>query len=57
MKNGALLKRLRSLGCVLVRHGKKHDVYTNPRTGKIEYIPRHPDISEELAKKIIRNLS
>jgi predicted RNA binding protein YcfA (HicA-like mRNA interferase family) len=57
MKIGALLRELRARGCVFVKHGKKHDVYKNPRTGIIERVPRHPDIPEELAKKIIRNLS
>jgi predicted RNA binding protein YcfA (HicA-like mRNA interferase family) len=57
MKNGALLKTLKSQGCVFVKHGKKHDVYANPRTGKEERIPRHPEINENLARKIIKNLS
>ena len=57
MKRGELLKRLKALGCVFVKHGKKHDVYKNMRTGVEERIPRHSDISENLAKHIIRNLS
>jgi hypothetical protein len=57
MKKGALLKILQVHGCVFVKHGKKHDVYLNPRTGMTERIPRHSDISENLAKQIIRNLS
>jgi predicted RNA binding protein YcfA (HicA-like mRNA interferase family) len=57
MKKGALLKVLYAHGCVFVGHGKKHDVYKNPRTGKTERVPRHPDINENLAKQIIKNLS
>jgi predicted RNA binding protein YcfA (HicA-like mRNA interferase family) len=57
MKKGALLKKLKAQGCVFVEHGKKHDVYKNPRTGKEERIPRHSDINENLAKEIIKNLS
>jgi len=57
MKRGALLKKIKALGCVFVKHGKKHDVYKNPRTGFEERIPRHTDINENLAKHIIRNLS
>ena len=57
MKNGALIKILKAQGCVFVKHGKKHDVYLNPRTSKTERIPRHPDINEILAKHIIKNLS
>ena len=57
MKKGALLKRLKAQGCVFIKHGKKHDVYENPRTGVQERIPRHNDISENLANRIIQNLS
>jgi len=57
MKRGALLKKIKAIGCVFVKHGKKHDVYKNPRTGFEERIPRHIDINENLAKHIIRNLS
>ena len=57
MKRGALLKRIKALGCVFVKHGKKHDVYKNLRTGIEERIPRHIDINEKLADHIIKNLS
>ena len=57
MKKGELLKRIKAQGCIFVKHGKKHDVYMNPRTGMEERIPRHSDINEELAKIIIKNLS
>jgi hypothetical protein len=57
MKKGELLRRIKAQGCVFVKHGKKHDVYKNPRTGIEERIPRHNDINENLAKNIIANLS
>jgi predicted RNA binding protein YcfA (HicA-like mRNA interferase family) len=57
MKRGELLKRLKIQGCVFVKHGKKHDVYKNPRTEAEERVPRHGDINENLAKHIIANLS
>ena len=57
MKRGELLKRLKVQGCIFVKHGKKHDVYLNPRTGAEERVPRHSDINELLAKIIIRRLS
>jgi hypothetical protein len=57
MKRGLLLKIITAHGCVLVRHGKKHDIFINPRTQKSDRIPRHPDINEILAKHIIKNLS
>ena len=57
MKKGALLKRIKAQGCVFVKHGKKHDVYKNPRTGIEERVSRHNDINENLANHIIANLS
>jgi hypothetical protein len=57
MKRGALLKILHARGAVYVKHGKKHDKYLQPRTGETDYVPRHGDIAEDLARSIIRNLS
>jgi hypothetical protein len=57
MKRGALLKVLHARGAVFVKHGKKHDMYLQPRTGKKDYVPRHGDVSEDTAKSIIKNLS
>ena len=57
MKRGALLKKLKAQGCIFVKHGKKHDVYKNPRTGIEERVPRHNGINENLANHIIANLS
>ncbi|MCL2720700.1 MAG: type II toxin-antitoxin system HicA family toxin [Treponema sp.] len=57
MKRNLLLKKIRKIGAIFVRHGGKHDIYVNPKTGKIEQVPRHADIDENLAKNIIKNLS
>jgi predicted RNA binding protein YcfA (HicA-like mRNA interferase family) len=57
MKRGKLLKILKRKGCIFVEHCKKHDRYLNPKTGKTEQVPRHPDIDERLAWKIINNLA
>lgn len=52
MKKRALAKRLLELGWKFARHGGNHDAWTN---GKIlEFIPRHNEVKEMLAKKIIR---
>ena len=45
------------MGCELVRHGGKHDWYHNPSTGVSQPIPRHKELDEHLAKKIISMLS
>jgi hypothetical protein len=57
MKKNLLIKIIKKQGAVFVGHGKKHDVYANPSNGKTERIPRHNDIDENLAWKIIKNLS
>jgi hypothetical protein len=57
MKRVDLIKTLGKMGCVLVRHGAKHDWYSNSNTGVSQPVPRHREIGEHLAKRIIRMLS
>ena len=57
MKRVALIKTIEGLGCILVRHGGKHDWYRNPATGISQPVPRHREIKEGLAKHIIKELS
>lgn len=57
MKRRDLVKQLETEGCELLRHGGRHDIYHNPTTGRSEPVPRHREINEILAKKIIRSLS
>jgi predicted RNA binding protein YcfA (HicA-like mRNA interferase family) len=57
MKRTALLKHLRRHGCVLKREGGNHSLWTNPRTGQLEAVPRHAEIADKLARKICRGLS
>ena len=57
MKRHDLITQLEQAGCYLIRRGGKHDIYHNPDTGKTEPIPRHREINERLAKKIIKNLT
>ena len=56
MKRRDLIKRLEELGCVLIRHGGKHDWYRNLDTGVSQPIPRHREIHEYLAKHILKML-
>jgi predicted RNA binding protein YcfA (HicA-like mRNA interferase family) len=56
MKRADLIKAIEDVGCQLVRHGGKHDWYRNPATGVAQPVPRHREINERLAKRIIRNL-
>jgi hypothetical protein len=57
MKREKLLEQVRGYGAVFIRHGKKHDIYENPRTHEYTQIPRHPDVNEYTARDIIKKLS
>ncbi len=57
MKRKDLVKLITSAGCVLVRHGGRHDLYRNPKTGEKQPVPRHGEIDENLAKHIIKELA
>ena len=57
MKRTALLKHLRKHGCALKREGRSHSLWTNLRTGEMEAIPRHTEVPDGLARKILRGLS
>lgn len=57
MKRTSLLQHLRKHGCYLKREGTLHSLWTNPKTGAVEAIPRHTEISNNLARKICRGLS
>lgn len=52
MKRSELIRQLQQHGCVLARHGSRHDIYTNPSTGLKQPVPRHAEIDEALAKHI-----
>jgi len=56
MKRRELERRLRMAGCYLKREGASHSIWINPKNGAIETIPRHSEIKEPLAKKILKNL-
>jgi len=57
MKREALLRHLRTHGCYLKREGGSHSLWSNPKTGQIEAVPRHVEIPNKLAKRICRGLS
>ena len=57
MKREKLLEQAHKFGAIFVRHGRKHDIYENPRTHIYTQIPRHPDINEYTAHDIIKKLT
>ena len=56
MKRKDLIKELETMGCILIRHGGKHDWYQNPKTKLSQPVPCHREINEYLAKYIIKML-
>ena len=56
MKRRALVRQLEKAGCVLSRHGAKHDVYRNPANGQQATVPRHVEIKESLCRLIRKQL-
>lgn len=57
MKRRDLERRLRIAGCYLKREGASHSLWMNPNNGVVEAVPRHAEIKEPLAKKILKNLN
>lgn len=56
MKRSEFIRQLTREGCVLERHGARHDIYRNPATGQKQPVPRHTEIDEALAKHIKKYL-
>jgi len=56
MKRKKLIRQIEKEGCILLRHGSRHDVYQNPANGKKQPVPRHTEIDDQLAKHIRKYL-
>ena len=56
MKLRDLERKLRIAGCYLKREGASHSLWINPKNGITEAVPRHKEIKEPLARKILKNL-
>jgi predicted RNA binding protein YcfA (HicA-like mRNA interferase family) len=56
MKRAEFIRQLHQAGCVLYRHGSRHDIYLNRATGKKQPVPRHSEIDDSLAKHIKKYL-
>jgi mRNA interferase HicA len=57
VKRRDLIQQLETMGCVLIRHGGKHDWYQNPRTRMAQPVPRHAELNEHLARSILKKLA
>jgi mRNA interferase HicA len=56
MKRHEFIRELERAGCVLKRHGKRHDIYENPAKGLTAPVPRHRDVKDSLCQLIRRQL-
>ncbi len=56
MKRSSFLRELAEAGCELHRHGKKHDLYRNPKNGAKSPVPRHTEIKNSLCTLIRKQL-
>jgi predicted RNA binding protein YcfA (HicA-like mRNA interferase family) len=56
LKREELIRLLLAAGCILHRHGGRHDIYLNPRSGQKQPVPRHREIDDALAKHIRKYL-
>jgi mRNA interferase HicA len=56
MKRVDLIETIEGFGCLLIRRGGKHDWYRNPNSGVSQPVPRHREIKERLARRIISML-
>jgi mRNA interferase HicA len=48
---------MRLNGCYFKREGGAHSLWSNPKTGQMEAVPRHTEVADLLARKICRGLS
>ena len=55
MKRRELEKRLRHAGCYLKREGGSHSLWINPKTCIVEAVPRHAEVKEPRAWKILKS--
>jgi predicted RNA binding protein YcfA (HicA-like mRNA interferase family) len=56
VKRGDFIRELTKAGCSLKRHGKKHDLYVNPKNGQQAPVPRHSEIKDSLCELIRKQL-
>ncbi len=57
MKRRDLELKLRIAECYLKREGGSHSLWVNPKNGVVEAVPRHKEIKEPPARKILKNLN
>ena len=56
MKRQELIMQLEKAGCILKRHGSRHDIYVNTINGKKQPLPRHEEIEDHWVRGIKKQL-
>lgn len=56
MKRRQLLNHLKANGCEFLREGSRHTMYVNRPAARSTAVPRHNEITNNMAKKICRDL-
>jgi len=56
VKREKFIKYLEKKDCIFLREGSRHSLYKNIRNGEMSTVPRHPDIKENLCRKICKDL-
>jgi len=56
MKRRKLIRYLERSGCQFIREGAAHTIYGNPPKRLKAPVPRHPEISPNIVRKICREL-
>ena len=56
MKRTEFIKILNEHGVVFLKHGSRHDIYIHESSGKKTAVPRHTEIKNKLAQKILSQI-
>ncbi len=56
MKRRQLLEHLKEHGCEFLREGSRHTMYVNRPAARSTAVPRHSEITNNMARKICRDL-
>ncbi|MCD8202116.1 MAG: type II toxin-antitoxin system HicA family toxin [Prevotella sp.] len=58
MKYNQLIDKLTNSGCYVLRHGKRHDFWYSPLTGKKLAVPRHgsKEVKNVILAKVYKDL-
>jgi mRNA interferase HicA len=56
VKRRALLNHLKEHGCEFLREGTRHTMYVNRPAARTSAVPRHSEITNNMARKICKDL-